>query len=261
MSRPMNPTGDTGESIGREPGPAATGSLGPVMPTERRADDTDHFDDPTAVGRPAATAVPGESGTMTNADPRLDQRELLVRQRERFGGMKIGSAFFGWLAATGLIVMVIAALAAAGVGIGTVTGTTVDQALQEGQTGTQTVGLIGGMVLLIILFAAYLAGGYVAGRMARFNGARQGLAVWLWGVVMTALIVGIAALVGSQQDITAVFNLPRLQIGEQTGTIATLIGIALAAVVALVGAILGGLAGMRFHRKVDRTDVLDRSAG
>ena len=79
-------------------------------------------------------------------------------------------------------------------------------------------------------------------------------------VVMTALMAGVAALVGSQQDILAAFNLPRLQIAEQTGTIATLIGIAIAAAVALVGAILGGLAGMRFHRKVDRTDVLDRSA-
>ncbi|HEY7816389.1 MAG TPA: hypothetical protein VIC62_24295, partial [Nakamurella sp.] len=183
-------------------------------------------------------------------------RELLVGQKERFGGMKLGTAFFGWLAATGLTVILVAALAAVGVGVGAV-----GQDLSAGTEQTQTVGLVGAIVLLVILFLAYLAGGYVAGRMARFSGARQGLAVWLWGVVMAALIAGVAAIVGSRYDILGSLNLPRVQIGEQTDTLATVIGIAVAAAVALVGAILGGLAGMRFHRRVDRTDVLDRSAG
>ena len=75
------------------------------------------------------------------------------------------------------------------------------------------------------------------------------------------LIAGVAAIVGSQYDILGSLNLPRVQIGEQTDTLATVIGIAVAAAVALVGAILGGLAGMRFHRRVDRTDVLDWSVG
>jgi hypothetical protein len=250
MSRPINPAGDAGGAIESDPGRPATNAVESPTPAEWRADDARSADQPTVVERPAGSEIPDRSPTSTTTEPRLDHRELLVRQRERFGGMKIGSAFFGWLAATGLIVILVAVLAAVGVG----TGTTVDQAR------TLMIGLVGGIVLLIILFVAYLAGGYVAGRMARFNGARQGLAVWLWGVVMTAVIAGVAALVGSQQDIPVVFNLPRLQIGEQTGAVATVIGIAIAAAVALVGAILGGLAGMRFHRRVDRTDVLDRAA-
>ena len=66
----------------------------------------------------------------------------------------------------------------------------------ENATGTaQTVGLVGAILLLVVLFVAYCRGGYVAGRMARFDGRKQGLAVWLWGVVMALVI---AALTGSR---------------------------------------------------------------
>ena len=40
----------------------------------------------------------------------------------------------------------------------------------------ETIGLVGGALLLAALMIAYFAGGYVAGRMSRFDGARQGFA-------------------------------------------------------------------------------------
>lgn len=255
MSSPMNPARDVGEPLGRGTDPAMSGSAGSV-PADRSTDDGRYSNDRIDAERPVAPAAAEAPDITTTPEPRRDHREILIRQKERFGGMKLGSAFFGWLAATGLTVILVAALAAVGVGVGAV-----GQDLPAGPEQTQTVGLVGAIVLLVILFLAYLAGGYVAGRMARFSGAKQGLAVWLWGVVMAALIAGVAAIVGSQYDILGSLNLPRVQIGEQTDTLATVIGIAVAAAVALVGAILGGLAGMRFHRRVDRTDVLDRSAG
>ena len=54
-----------------------------------------------------------------------------------------------------------------------------------------TVTLAGGIALLVVLFVAYYCGGYVAGRMARFNGARQGLAVWVWALVIAAVVAGV----------------------------------------------------------------------
>ena len=45
-------------------------------------------------------------------------------------------------------------------------------------------GIGGGIAVLVVLFLAYLAGGYVAGRMSRFDGARQGLAVWVIGLLV-----------------------------------------------------------------------------
>src|SRR5215210_2087112 len=105
-----------------------------------------------------------------------DRREVVARQKEEFGGMKFGSAIFGWLAATGMAVLLTALVAGAGTALGL--GRNVNNTAPTAGD-VQTVGLVGGIVLLVIVFIAYLSGGYVAGRMARFNGVRQGIAVWL----------------------------------------------------------------------------------
>jgi len=95
----------------------------------------------------------------------------------------------------------------------------------------------------------------MAGRMARFNGAKQGLAVWLWGVLMVLVIASVAAIAGAQYDVFARLNLPRLPVNEGQVTTVGLITIGAAILAALIGAVLGGLAGMRFHRKVDKTGL------
>ena len=192
--------------------------------------------------------------------PASDRAGVVARQQERFGGIKAGSAFFGWLTATGMSVLLIALLTAVGVAFGVATDTTVsvDQAVQESEQGTgtaQTVGLVGAITLLVVLLVAYYCGGYVAGRMARFNGARQGLAVWLWGVLMALIIAAVAAIAGAQYDVFAQLNLPRLPVNEGEVTAVGAIAIGAAIVAALLGAVLGGLAGMRFHRKVDNTGL------
>src|SRR6478752_10221079 len=108
-------------------------------------------------------------------------RETVVaREKEQFGGVKIGSAFFGWLAATGMAVLLTALVAAAGTAVGLASNTDVNQAVNQAAQNSGTVGLVGIIVLLVILFLSYYCGGYVAGRMARFTGARQGLMVWIW---------------------------------------------------------------------------------
>lgn len=44
--------------------------------------------------------------------------EVLEREKARYGGMKFGSAFFGWLTATGTAVILTAVLAATGTAVG-----------------------------------------------------------------------------------------------------------------------------------------------
>ena len=198
----------------------------------------------------------GATGQPSQVVP--DRAAIIARQKERFGGIKFGSAFFGWLTATGMAVLLIALLAAAGVAFGVATNTSVDQAAQDTQndTGTaQTVGLVGAITLLVVLLLAYYCGGYVAGRMARFNGIRQGLAVWIWGMVMALVIAAIAAIAGTQYDVFAQLNLPRLPVNEGQVTAAGAIAIGAAILAALIGALLGGLAGMKFHRKVDKAGL------
>ncbi|MDQ0823596.1 putative membrane protein YdbT with pleckstrin-like domain [Arthrobacter sp. V4I6] len=187
-------------------------------------------------------------------------RETVVaREKEQFGGIQIGSAFFGWLAATGTAVLLTALVAAAGTAVGLATNTDVNEAVSG---GNETVGLVGVIALLVVLFVAYYCGGYVAGRMARFNGAKQGFMVWVWAII-AAVVVAILGLVAGQQfNILANLNsFPRIPVNEGQLSTMSIIAAVVIAVVALIGAVLGGLAGMHFHRKVDRAGFTPADRG
>ena len=181
---------------------------------------------------------------------------VLVAEKEEYGGIKVGSAFFGWLTATGTAVLLTALLAAAGTAVGVATGTDVNAVTDQASSDLKTVGLVGGIALLVILFIAYYCGGYVAGRMARFDGAKQGLAVWLWALLIAGVVAAVGAIAGSKYNILANLNaFPRLPIGEGDLSTAGIIAAVAVVLASLVGAILGGLAGMRFHRNVDKAGL------
>ena len=188
------------------------------------------------------------------ADPNLTDRQTAVaREKERFGGIKVGSAFFGWLTATGMAVLLTALVAAAGTAVGLATNTDVNEAVNQAAQNQGTVGLVGIIVLLVILFLSYYCGGYVAGRMARFNGAKQGIMVWIWALIVAVLVSILGLVFGQQFNVLANLNsFPRIPVNEGQLTTTSIIAAVVVALVALVGAVLGGLAGMHFHRKVDR---------
>jgi hypothetical protein len=173
-----------------------------------------------------------------------------AQQYERFGGLKIGSAFFGWIVAVGLTVI----LAAIATGVAALVGAGPDLTNAVNGNGVsadvQTVGLVGGIVAVAVLFLSYLAGGYVAGRLARFDGVRNGVATWVIGFVVTIAATIGTAIAGSQAGFAA--RLPGIALPESTFTAGGLVALAVAVVVTLVGAVLGGKAGERFHNRVDR---------
>ncbi|OCG74850.1 hypothetical protein A7J15_03525 [Microbacterium sediminis] len=191
------------------------------------------------------------------ADDRSTLREdVVAREREEFGGMKFGSAFFGWLAAMGTAVLLTALAAAVGAGVSLGTGTSMGEATDAAGENPAAVGILGAIVLGVLLLVSYFAGGYVAGRMARFNGAKQGFAVWLWAIVVAVVVAVVTAIAGSQWDILAMFNgFPRIPVTPETATTTGILTAVGAAIVTLVGAVLGGLAGMRYHRRVDRVGL------
>ncbi|MEO3936720.1 hypothetical protein V3N99_08160 [Dermatophilaceae bacterium Soc4.6] len=200
----------------------------------------------------------GEPVNDTNLDDRgaVGVGEAVERQKEAYGGVKIGSAFFGWLTATAAAVLLTALVAAAGAAVGVSTNTDPSATVGAATANAQTVGIAGAVILLVILFVAYYCGGYVAGRMARFNGLKQGLAVWVWAVVIAVIVAVIAAIAGSKYDVLSKLNsFPRIPADGGTLTKGGLVALAIVAVASLVGALLGGLAGMRFHRKVDKAGL------
>jgi Na+/proline symporter len=213
--------------------------------------------DPNTPDHDASGARPYQQ---VAADLGVDRRTVQAREEERFGGMKFGSAFFGWLAAAGVAAILMSLLAATGVALSLASDTTTDDITQQASQATgaaRTVGLVGGIALLVVLFIAYFCGGYVAGRMARFNGTKQGLAVWIWGIIVAVVVAILVAVFGSQYNVLSTLNLPRIPLDEGSITTAGIIAIAAIIVVTLVAALLGGKAGMHFHRKVDRAGLGD----
>ena len=197
--------------------------------------------------RTGTRGAPVAAGAGTGAAAPATAAEARAIQRERFGGADGTAIFFGWLSALGLAALVMAVVAAAGTRLGFATGVSSNDATNN----AGTIGIVGAAILVLILMLAYYAGGYVAGRMARFDGARQGFRVWLLGLLVTIAAAVAGWIGGSQYNIFQQLNLPRIPVKE--GDLAT--GAIIALVVVLVGtllaAIAGGKAGDRYHARVD----------
>ena len=223
--------------------------------TEHRDQHSDRADDdkrvPSARPAPDTTDADGAHAAVLS-----DRRSVVSREKDRYGGIKWGSAFFGWLTATGTAVILTSLLVAAGTAVGVATDTNAAEAQGQAAQQAGTIGLVGGIALLVVLLVSYYCGGYVAGRMARFNGIKQGIAVWVWAIVIAVAVAVAGTVLGEKFDVLAKLGgFPRLPISGGDATTAGLIALAIALVAALLGAILGGLAGMRFHRNVDKAGL------
>src|SRR3954447_24085805 len=159
---------------------------GNVATAERPTSD----DGATTVREPARTT----RGNGAAAGAGTPDREARLRQRDRFGGFNWGAAFFGWLVAIGMGVILTAIVAAAGAAIGLTDGASASDA----SNNADTIGIVGGALLIAIAFLAYYCGGYVAGRMSRFDGGRQGFGVWGFGLIVTLLVAAAGAIFGDQ---------------------------------------------------------------
>jgi len=254
MSNPNDPIENTSR---RDALAAEAADARRAEPDTQRATPTTPLS-PTTPVAPATSSTPVERPLATEPtdDGRTVRQNVVAREKEEFGGFKFGSAFFGWLTATGTVVLLTALVAGAGAALGLGTATRSDDVTDVAQADAETIGIIGAVAVLVILLLAYYCGGYVAGRMARFSGAKQGLAVWLWAVVIAIVLAIVGAIAGSQYNVLANLDtFPRIPIGEGELTTAGIITAVLAVLVSLAGAVLGGLAGMRYHRKVDRAGL------
>ncbi len=180
-----------------------------------------------------------------------------VRQRDEFGGINWGAAFFGWIVALGIGVLLTAIVAppAPPSGSPTPSGT-------GALAGRDTIGIVGGALLIVIALLAYYAGGYVAGRMSRFDGARQGFAVWVFGLLVTAAR-GRRRARSSATSTTcsSKLNLPRIPVDASDLTTGGAISLAAIVLGSLLAAMIGGKVGQRYHRRVDRAALDTDYAG
>ncbi len=202
--------------------------------------------------------APGGYGTAQDATPyprgyfeAVEERE--DRLRGMYGGVDWLASFLGFVfaAVVGVLFSLLAGLVLAPLGF------SLD--LRPGEIGTAT---ITGLVLVaILIFLTYFFGGYVAGRLARFDGGRNGAMLLLWtlGVALLAALAGgllSSFLPASVSDSIRDFiqNDVLSGIGSLSGLGIVGGAIAIGAVlVALLGGFLGGRLGSRYHAEIDRT--------
>jgi hypothetical protein len=152
----------------------------------------------------------------------------------------------------GVAALLTSILAAAGTAIGLTT--TSDSALRG---AAEELSLGGAIALLVVLLVAYYAGGYVAGRMSRFDGARQGLGTWVIGLVVTIGLAVAALILGDEYNILERLNLPSLPVGDSTLATGGIIALAAIVLGTVLAAVAGGKVGERYHKKVDRAGFVD----
>jgi amino acid transporter len=168
--------------------------------------------------------------------------------REKFGGINLGAGFFGWLVAIAVAILltsIVGAIAAAA-------GSSSDVTQTDAQRQAGTIGIVAAVVLILVLLVAYYTGGYVAGRMSRFDGAKQGLGVWLIGLAVTIIAIVLGAAFGSKYNILDRVSLPRIPVSTDQLSWGGIITALVILVGTLLAAMAGGKVGRRYHKRVDR---------
>lgn len=205
-------------------------------PQANPADD-DHF------------VIPTPAGDAAGSEPILTATTALSMQKSRYSRMHLLPGLLGWLITISLMdggLWVIQSWLTLTGQSESIEYASVVSRLFSGASNAVPVTV----ALSVLIFFAYLVGGYAAGRMARFAGAKQGIAVWLWQIM--ALIIGsLATFLAPQlfQNGVASLSLQKLIAGDfANGLLAVLLVLALS----FLGAILGGLLGRLYHRRVDK---------
>jgi hypothetical protein len=147
----------------------------------------------------------------------------------------------GWLAAWGGAALAVQCLVAAGVtlgiGFGIANGTLSDiDPARDVSSGS----FWPSVWMLVIQAGAFLAGGYVAGRMARRLGTMHAVAAWAIAMLATGADAIVAA-IRDQPQVIGALGLPTWVNNGLETSAGTIVAYAILAVGGLFGAILGGM--------------------
>lgn len=207
-------------------------------------------------GRHHSTATDERTTTSTTSTdvphPRhADESELVAKRqderRERFGGTNWGAGVLGWMVAIAMTVLLAGVAGALAAAVGNESNVTTQQLADN----AATTGITAAIVVVVILGIAYYTGGYVAGRMSRFDGAKQGMAVWVVGLVVTLVAGAVGYAFGNEYDVLDRVDLPSLSVQwDELGTGGLVTAVAVL-IVTLLAAVAGGTVGRRYHKKVD----------
>jgi hypothetical protein len=156
------------------------------------------------------------------------------------------ASVLGWIVAWGSIAIALACLERVGINTGFNLG------IANGGPGDG--GWWAGLWLLIVSGGGFLLGGYAASRMARANGTRHAILVWVIAMLATAADAIFEAIRnGTEGVLRLISGVPFWAETGLTDEVRAIVVLAIFAAVSLVGALIGGGLGQTAN-KVDRTD-------
>jgi hypothetical protein len=180
----------------------------------------------------------------TPRDVAVERLHPIAANRAAFGGVDFPASFVGMLTALATLVLLGGIVGAAVGAIGYQTGLSGDNVEDIGLAS-----LIGGIA---VIFVAYLIGGWTAGRIARYDGARNGLMTGVWTLLLAAILSTLAYFFGNEYDVLRNVDLPQWFDRDALTTAAIVSGVVTVATMLLAG-LLGGLSGSRYHRVADES--------
>ncbi len=185
--------------------------------------------------------------TLHSADSvRTEQQQRLI---SRYGGFDWIATFLGFAVAIFFGVVFLGIVGAIVGAVGFQLHAPVPKIGSSVTGTTQSLGIGALIGSLIATFLAYLFGGYAAGRLARFEGVKNGIGVVLWTIVIGIILGILGAILGNKFDVAKQLH---LHIDTATLTTTGLISLAVTLIVMLLAAMLGGSLGERYHRGIDR---------
>ena len=250
--RRTGPLGDDDETrqVPTENGPGTTrrvptqrASRGSSEPEDKETRDIRAPNHPDTVRE----ATPYPRGYFEAADERED------RLRDMYGGVDWLASFLGFVFS-----LVLGAVFSSVTGLLLVPfGFSPD--FSDGQLGASVI--TGLAVLAVLIFLTYFFGGYVAGRLARFDGGRNGAMVLAWTFILVLILTLVAVVFyGFLPDGIAagVVNLAQATastLSDLSGAgVAGIVAASGAVLVALLGGFFGGRLGSRYHTEIDRAN-------
>ncbi len=167
--------------------------------------------------------------------------------KDRFGGADVLAGLLGMFTALGVLVFLGALIAAGEGGI----DYQLNQIDFDGKL--QEVEVVGSIVAIAVILVSFFVGGWAAGRIARYDGAINGLGAALWFVLAAAVLGVLGLWVGEEYNAFAGVDLPNWfgQLGADDITLKSVAGAAAGIVAALIGGYAGGMLGEQYHRDVD----------
>ena len=178
----------------------------------------------------------------------------VARAHDRFGGFDVPAQLTGMLVAIALVLLL-------GGIAGAVIGSIAYQTGLQGNLSDISIGALASGI--VVLFVSFLIGGWAAGRIARYDGGRNGLMTAVWFLILTAILAGLGIWFGAQYNVVGRVDLPNwfdAWFSDDDVTVAAALSGIGAVIAALLGGFLGGLWGARYHRRADAT-IADARAG